>query len=160
MKNQEVIEDVKDNWSTSELWRDDENKRKYITLQCKINSSVFKYIYDDGQVKYSDINRIICRDIHSGWTYTNRYIRNLIDKKFPIYFPYKPGDEITVYCEDFLLNKENGDFDTVGIYYAILPDGQKYEINHFIHYPKNVDNPVVITKELYDEYKNQIKDIC
>ena len=36
-----------------------------------------------------------------------------------------------MFCEDFLTDKKNGDFDTVGIFYLIDPDGERVEINRF-----------------------------
>jgi hypothetical protein len=36
-----------------------------------------------------------------------------------------------VYCEDFLVDPKNGDYDTKGILYLEEPDGNKVEINKF-----------------------------
>ena len=58
---------------------------------------------------------------------------------FPITMPYMPGKPIEVYCEDFLTDKKNGDFDTVGVFYALkTEDGkrEKIEINRFFREPE------------------------
>jgi hypothetical protein len=36
-----------------------------------------------------------------------------------------------VYAEDFCTDPKNGDFDTVGVFYAITPAGKKVEINRY-----------------------------
>lgn len=145
------IEDTEDVWdSTIGAGR----TRDYISKQCLRMSSLFKHIYKDGHVEYTDIDRVVCCYINDPHvTYTSGYIREIIDKQFPITMPYFPTGKFTVYCEDFLLNEESGDFDTVGIFYAIMPNGEKYEINKFIHYPKDGFGPVEIPKNVYDEYK-------
>ena len=52
--------------------------------------------------------------------------------------PYFPGNPIKVYCEKFLTNKFNGDFDTFGVLYALKEeDGEqkKIEINRYFREP-------------------------
>lgn len=66
---------------------------------------------------------------------------NLITDK-----PYK------VYTEDFLSNKDNGDFDTEGFFYVETPDGEKIEINKFYHYPARGEK-IEITREKYEAMK-------
>ena len=51
------IEDTEDVWNCITDRRED-----YETYQCNRMSSLFKDIYKDGTVKYSDINRVICVD--------------------------------------------------------------------------------------------------
>ena len=41
-------------------------------------------------------------------------------------------NRIKVYAEDFLFDIKNGDFDTVGLLYAITPDGTRVELNIFL----------------------------
>ncbi len=53
--------------------------------------------------------------------------RRIIDKMFPITMPYMPGRPIKVCCEDFLTDKKNGDFDTVGVFYALKTENGKQE---------------------------------
>ena len=77
--------------------------------------------------------------------------------------PYMPGKPIKVYCEDFLTDKKNGDFDTVGVFYALKEeDGEqkKIEINRFFREPfeneeesKDFPGYVEISKKEYDERK-------
>ena len=107
------IEDTDDVWEKVAQDKD----MGYWTYQCKRMSSLFKDVYADGTVKYIDIDRLYCVNIHKpNDTYSSGLVRRIIDKMFPIAMPYIPGKPIKVYCEDFLTDKKNGNFDTVGIF--------------------------------------------
>lgn len=109
-----------------------------IIYQCKRMSGLFKYVYSDGTVKYKDVYRCYGVDIHNPDDgFRNGHVANIIDEMFPITMPYYPGKAITVYCEDFLTDRKNGDFDTRGIFYAIKSDGDKIEINRFFKESKD-----------------------
>ena len=82
---------------------------------------------------------------------------------FPITMPYMPGKPIKVYCEDFLTDKKNGDFDTVGVFYALKEENGepiRIEINRFFresfeNEKESEEFPVYveISKEEYDSRK-------
>jgi hypothetical protein len=149
------IEDTDDVWGDVTCNWD----KGYKTYQCKRMSSLFKYVYEDNTVKYSDINRIICDDINKpDNTYSNGYVRDIIDEMYPIKMPYVYTGQIRVYCEDFLSDVKNGDFDTVGTLYAKLPDGTTVDINRYVHYT-NGNERVDITKEEYEELKKKANKI-
>lgn len=79
---------------------------------------------------------------------------------YHITMPYMPGKPIKIYCEDFLVDKKNGDFDTVGVFYASkIENGeqQKIEINRFFRAPEGNEKPdwVEISKEEYYERKDR-----
>ena len=140
------IEDTEENWS--DLYEFGGEKKR----QCVRMSSLFKKINDDGTVTYSDVERVACIDINNGWSYSSGLVRRIIDEMFPITIPYDPpAGYITVYCEDFLTDPKNGDFDTQGIFYAIMPDGERVEINKF--YGENGCGFVEISKEEYEKRK-------
>jgi hypothetical protein len=123
------IEDTEDVWNDI-IDRNDEEG--YICFQCRRMSSLFKYVYADGTVKYKDFNRYYCVDINNTEvTYRSGLVQRIIDEMFPITMPYFPGEPIKVYCEDFLTDRKNDVLDIVGIFYAIKPDGEKVEINRF-----------------------------
>ena len=74
------------------------------------------------------------------------------------YHYYIPGKPIRVYCEDFLTDKKNGDFDTIGIVYALKTENgeqKKIEINRFFRGPKDSEERdwVEISKEEYMQRK-------
>ena len=143
------IEDTEDNWSDITLTRDE-----YTSYQCKRMSSLFKYVYKDGTVRYTDVDRSYCVDIRGNSTYSSGLERKIINDMFPITMPYFPNTfPYKVYCEDFLTNSENGDFDTVGMFYVLKPYGEKVDINRFFKWDKDDKDWVEITKDQYDERK-------
>lgn len=102
------------------------------SIQCHRMFSLFKKTYLDGKVVYTDIDRCKCIDIHSKISYTNGQATSIVNELFPITMPYKPTvEKYRMYCEDFLTDEKNGDFDTKGFFYLIKPDGKKVEINRF-----------------------------
>ena len=125
------IEDTEDVWSNvsdaSGLRGEIEN------YQCRRMSSLFKYIYADGSVKYRDVERFFGVNVNApNYFYHSGLIDRVMEKKFPIIMPYLPESQpFRVYCEEFLTDQKNGDFDTVGILYAIKPDGERVEINQY-----------------------------
>ena len=147
---------------TDDIW--DKRPRSKVSpevYQCKRMSSLFKYVYDDGTVKYEDINHSYCVSIRNcNDTYSSGLVRKIINEMFPISMPYMPGKPIEVYCEDFLTDKKNGDFDTVGVFYALkTEDGkqEKIEINRFFREPEGDEkgNWIEISKEEYYERKER-----
>lgn len=96
-------------------------------------SSLFKYVYADGSVKYRDINRFCGVNVDNpDVSYHSGLIDRVMEEKFPIIMPYFPESKpFCVYCEEFLTDRKNGDFDTVGILYVIKPDGERVEINRY-----------------------------
>ena len=91
----------------------------------------------------------------------NRYHSGLVTKvireMMPITMPFIPEKTIEVYVEDFLTDKKNGDFDTVGILYFYDKDHRKVYINKF--FKSDGDEPwIPITPTIYNERKkNSIK---
>ena len=144
------IEDTDDVWNLI-----DNHEDGYISYQCKRMHSLFKDVYADGTVKYDDISRSYCIDIHnSNNEYSSGLVRRIINAMFPITMPYMPGKPIKVYCEDFLTDKKNGDFDTVGVFYALKTENdkqEKIEINRFFREPKEGEEGIwtEISKEEY-----------
>lgn len=138
------IENTEDIWVKGrELKYDD-----HIAKQCTRMPSLFKCIYNDGRIEYHDNNQFICVDIHDGRTYLLKLIRDVMQEKFPIVFPYMPGNSIKVYCEDFLTDFKNGDFDTVGIIYCQTNNG-KEDIKRYFKESSNNSSWEEIS---FDEY--------
>lgn len=147
------IEDVPEVWNDISVWNGPEVD--YKQYQCNRMSGLYKYVYPDGTVKYNDVNRIKCFNFHDpSSTFTNGYINEVINERYPVTLPYIPGDRISVCVEDFLTDPANGDFDTTGILYAILPTGDKVSIKLYTHY-ENGETAKQITKEQYYELKSK-----
>ena len=124
------IEDTPDIWNDCARY---EYEIGYSMQQCKRMSSLFKYIYDDGTVKYKDINRFVCTDKdHPSHTWHSGLIDRILDEKFPITMPYMPYERpFMVYCSEALTDPKNGDFDTDAIWYVKKPNGDREDINRF-----------------------------
>lgn len=122
------IEDTEDVWNDITEYNPGEG---YTNYQCKRMSSLFKYVYNDGTIKYKDIDSFYCLDIESNMTYHSSLVQRLMDEMFPISMPYMPTEPIKVCCHDLLTDRKNGDFDTVAVFYMIKPDGTRIEINRF-----------------------------
>ena len=141
---------------TPEMWNDCgryDYEVGYFTQQCKRMSSLFKYIYDDGTIKYKDINRFVCTDKDEpGITWHCGLIDKILNEKFPIAMPYMPADRpFMVYCSEALTDPENGDFDTVAIWYVKMPNGDRTEINRF--FKEGEDDWVEIDEAEYQKRK-------
>ena len=126
------IEDTDDSWNfLSHISKGEE----VISYQCNRMSSLFKHVYSDGTVEYRDVDRVLMiieeedgrkSTWHSGLT------DDIINELFPITMPYMPeNNRYKVYCKECLSDKANGDYDTVGIFYAITPNGTRIDINRF-----------------------------
>lgn len=148
------IEDIDGTWNMCPRPKDGSE-----LYQCKRMWSLFKRVYADGTVKYSDNNYSYCINIHNPKnTYFSGLVRNIIDEMFPIAMPYMPSEPIKVYCEDFLTDKKNGDFDTVGVFYALKTENgkqERIEINRFFRVPKGDEKGdwIEISKEEYMQRK-------
>ena len=153
------IEDTDDVWNMS--YTNDNGEMVY---QCNRMSALFKTVHSDGSVDYSSNDHCYCIDINNPKnTYYSGLVRRIIHKMFPITMPYIPGEPIKVFCEDFLTDKNNGDFDTVGVFYALKEENRepiRIEINRFFREPfKNEKESeefpgyVEISKEEYDSRK-------
>lgn len=148
------IEDVPEVWNDIGTFGPEEERNGIKRYQCKRMGSLFKIVYSDGTVSYSDCDRECGVDINNpSMTYSSGAISKIVNKMFPITMPYNPpAKPYKVYTEDFLYNKDGGDFDTVGFFYMITPEGEKIELNRFVHYPQDIDE-VELTKEQYEEMK-------
>ena len=155
------IEDTDDVWYERHHCKDGHK-----LYQCKRMSSLFKDVYADGTVEYSDNNRLYCVNINKpNDMYYSGLVRRIIDKMFPITMPYIPGKPIDVYCEDLLTDKKNGDFDIIGVFYALKTENgeqKKIEINRFFRETKDNEefDWVEISKEEYMQRKLESERAC
>lgn len=118
-------------------------------IQCPRMSSLFRTETLDGKVSYSDNNRAYCINIENpSDTYSSAKDR-VVDEFFPITMPYMPEKgKYKVYCQTFLTDKRNGDYDTQAILYFTTPDGKRIDVNR---YQTEKDGKMVdITKEEYE----------
>ena len=145
------IEDTPDVWGEPDRW---DGKTTY---QCKRMSSLFKEVYDDGRVVYTDVQRYYGVSIDNPeYTYRGGGLCKILDEMFPITMPYSPKSKsYKIYTEDFLTDKSKGDYDTVGYLYMITPEGERIELNKFYHEFNRHEEMKEITKEEYEELKKR-----
>ena len=143
---------------TPDVWNEPNDYGKgYKSYQCKRMSSLFKRVYDDGTIEYTDVDRYVGILIENPKSsYTSGRIRDIVDEFFPITMPYYPKNKkYKIYTDDFLYNKDSGDsFDCEAFYYMMTPNDEKIELNRFYYYPDN-DTIMKITKEQYDKMKSE-----
>lgn len=79
-----------DEWETPHKYSESYN---FSISSCKRYNAVYKRIYDDGHIVYSDVNRVCAFDVDfpdsPSWTGT---VTNLFDQLYPITLPYFPAD--------------------------------------------------------------------
>lgn len=124
------IEDTPDIWEEC-LWQSmDKSYREY---QCTRMSSLFKDVYPDGTIKYTDVQRTKVTYANNPDIYwSNGMASGIIDEMFPITMPYVPESrQYIVHAEEFLVDPANGDFDTLGYLFVIKPDGEKVVLNRY-----------------------------
>lgn len=144
------IYDTEDVWSEAVV----PSSMPYYVARYKCNRmpSLFKYVLGNGEVVYTDIDRVNCFNIDNpSVSYHSRLVDGVIDEMFPITMPYDATDRYAVYCEEFLTDEKNGDFDTMGILMAVKNDTKKIPIKRYF---KDVDHQwIEITEEDYSERK-------
>lgn len=123
------IEDTDDVWNEVG-WSSDDKTTHY---QCKRMRSLFKDVYSDGTIKYTDNNRVIGVNLDSPNVAWHSHItRDIVEELFPLTMPYMPADKpYKVFCEDCLTDPKNGDLDTIGVFYILKPDGDRVEVNRY-----------------------------
>lgn len=146
------IEDTEDVWS--DITDLSGYRGEIVNYQCKRMSSLFKYVYSDGTVKYHDVDRYCGINMNNPYdSYHSGLIDRVMEEKFPITMPYFPASKpFKVYCENFLVDPENGDYDTVGIFYTITPEDCTVKLNRF--FKEENDEFVEIAKAEYDMRKH------
>lgn len=121
------IEDADDVWEERGAYLSEANCTTY---QCRRMSSLFKDVYADGHIEYLDVNRFRCVTLNSSACWSNGFVARIADEYFPITMPYIPRT-YTVVCEEFLTDRKNGDFDTIGILYIYGDTGERKEVNRY-----------------------------
>lgn len=122
------IEDVPEAWGTGQTYGDD----GVTHYQCKRMSSLFKDVYPDGNVKYTDVGRYYCKEIESGHTYTCGFEGSFLDELYPIEMPYYPPiGYYIITTRELLTDRNNGDIDSKAILSIKSPDGSIEEIDRY-----------------------------
>ena len=139
------IQDVEDVWDEVGFFNDDVK-----AYQCSRMSSLFKKVYPDGTVKFYDIDRAVCVNVDNPRNVFHGYGCTILDEMLPIEMPYSPSSkQYKVYCKEFLYDEDGGDFDTLGVLYAISPDGDQINIGRYFKDDKNNPSWTEIQEDEY-----------
>lgn len=139
------IQDTEDVWN--EVSGFSEDVKEY---QCSRMSSLFKKVYPDGSVKYNDIDRAVCVNVDDTRDVFHGYGCKILDEMLPIEMPYWPSSKkYKIYCKEFLYDEDGGDFDTLGVLYAISPEGEKINIERYFKDVKGTPGWVEINSDEY-----------
>lgn len=126
----------------------------YKMYQNNRRSSLFKKVYPNGTIEYSDMDRIVCYDENSpSVRYSNGIITKAILKEHPIEFPYSAFGVYTVEVESCLTDRKNGDYDTMRVKSIKHPDGL-IEIRDDLCWGEKDHKMLAITFEEFKERKN------
>ena len=136
-------------------WTDESLKKRGLKsdIQCPRMTSLFKKETLDGNVTYTDINRVICYNEGSNIGYYSGRATKIIDEMYPITLPYVSSTKpYKVYvCEHSL---EPGTFDGVEFLYAITPNGDRIELNRYFA-ELDGEHMVEVSKEEYINFINK-----
>lgn len=152
------IVDTDDIWFEPEE-RDFDGTRVY---QCMRRSSLFKYVYDDGRIEYSDVDRHYCTQIgQPDITFSSGRTAEILDQMYPITMPYTaPAKKYHFIVNEFLTDEANGDYDTVGIIELREPDGKVTTIHRFYKETKKegkTEWEEIGLMEYVERYENRIR---
>ena len=152
------IVDTDDIWFEPEE-RDFDGARVY---QCMRRSALFKYVYDDGRIEYSDVDRHYCTQIgQPDVAFSSGRTAEILDVMHPITMPYTaPAKKYNFIINEFLTDEANGDYDTIGIIELREPDGKVTTIHRFYKETKKegkTEWEEIGLMEYVERYENRIR---
>lgn len=123
---------------TPESWKKSYEHDGYTTYQHTRMSGLFKDVHDDGHVYYHDIDRIHIVDAQDPhWYSSNRFLTSIAEEVLgKVTMPYYPMTRSIKVITEYLLAKDGrqGDCDTIGIKYALMPSGDAIQINRYFQF--------------------------
>lgn len=150
------IEDTDDVWNDGYSYGEEDDVTHY---QCKRMSALFKVVYPDGTVKYSDVDRVVCYeegDEHRV-PFRNGFISSLINEMYPITMPYTADTKYEVRIMKLLTDRKNGDFDTISVEFVdIKKVGEDAKRVFLSKYFKEVKGKPYWVEIDYDEFIKRV----
>lgn len=142
------LSDIQD---IDEVWNEVDSLNKEVKeYQCSRMSSLFKKVYPNGTVRFNDIDRAVCVNVDDSRDVFNGYGCRILDEMLPIEMPYSPSSkQYKIYCKEFLYDEDGGDFDTLGVLYAISPEGEQINIGRYFKDVKDEPSWVEIQEDEY-----------
>lgn len=111
-----------------------------------------KHHLDTGIDDFYDSNRFLCRPSisHDGVSWHNSFCSKIGHQMFPISFPYKPPVKpYKVIVDEYLTDRQNGDYDTMVIRSILTPEGRNVVLDQY--YKETEDGFVQINKLEFEE---------
>lgn len=101
------------------------------SIQCPRMSSLFRYETLDGDVTYSDIERMVMYDVSEpNYGFYDGFVAKVINEMLPIAMPYYPAtNRYKVYIAYEKTPNCTEDYDILEVLYVIKPSGERVEIN-------------------------------
>ena len=125
------------------------------SYQCLRMSSLFKHVWEDGKVTYSDHDRILCIDSENiNDTFYWGFAAQFVNQMFPITLPYMPmpGKYYRIYVTSFTTNS----MDVCAINQIVEPSGNIVKVDRYFKFTDDEEwngRPVEITQDKYEELK-------
>lgn len=123
-----------------------------ITYQCARMTSLFKDVDREGNITYSDVNRVVCvnKDDPHAPVWYNGFVSRVVNSIYPIKFPYyTSSDPIIAYVSEHTTSVTEG-FDTMCIDSVKLNSGETIEVKRFFKEDPNINSWVEIDEEEYN----------
>ena len=123
-----------------------------ITYQCARMTSLFKDVDKEGNITYSDVNRVVCvnKDDSHAPVWYNGFVSKIVNSIYPIKFPYyTSSDPIIAYVSEHTTSVTE-DFDTMCIDSVKLDNGETVELKRFFKEDPNINSWVEIDEEEYN----------
>lgn len=124
-----------------------------ITYQCARMTSLFKDVDREGNITYSDVNRVVCvnKDDPHAPVWYNGFVSRVVNSIYPIKFPYyTSSDPIIAYVSEHTTSVTE-DFDTMCIDSVKLNSGETVEVKRFFKEDPNINSWVEIDEEEYNK---------
>ena len=122
-----------------------------ITYQCARMTSLFKDVDREGNISYSDVNRVVCvnKDDPHAPVWYNGFVSRVVNSIYPIKFPYyTSSDPIIAYVSEHTTSVTE-DFDKMCIDSVKLTNGDIKEVKRFFKEDKDTNSWVEIDEEEY-----------
>lgn len=123
-----------------------------VTYQCARMTSLFKDVDREGNITYSDVNRVVCvnKDDSHAPVWYNGFVSKIVNSIYPIKFPYyTSSDPIIAYVSEHTTSLSE-DFDTMCIDSVKLDNGETVELKRFFKEDPNINSWVEIDEEEYN----------
>lgn len=147
------------NWQD---WFLDKNNLSEI-YQCPRYSPLFKKVGKDGNIKYSDNNRVETID-RNGATCISGRVTNIVDSMYPLELPYWPTDPYKVYTVEFTYDSKNdkvliepGIYNAVYISHLVTPKGERVTLDTW-HFEEDLAFTSVALERIKKELVNSLTE--